>query len=454
MWLFYAVSWIVRDKLEDLNRSFRYFSEDIKEMSRKSSRTRFFPNTYLDYQENNAVNVDYKQIRSDILANVYVCAEEQKKVHHGIEGGLYVGTYGNAYTFYHLSKKSRFVHERADLLSAAVELITCGVATCAKSKAKDPSDECAFLLGKAGIYAVGAAVFFEAGKDDFAADCIKEYINVGCIVANESYASFGGDELFVGRAGYLCGALWLNRVFGRPVISQDVLHTICEAIMASGKRYSEEHNSRTLLMYHYYNTEYLGAAHGLCSILQMLLSCDSFLEKHKQAEREIKNTVDFFLKIQEPNGNFPAATDEIGQSRGSDELIHWCHGAPGVVYLLLKAYIRWHEPKYLTAAMKCGEIVWQRGLLKKGPGICHGVAGNGYVFLALYRATNDLRYLHRANQFAKFLKTEEFKKARVPDNPYSLYEGLAGTICFLADLMEPEDAAFPFFEFMPTLVEK
>lgn len=43
------------------------------------------------------------------------------------------------------------------------------------------------------------------------------------------------------------------------------------------------------------------------------------------------------------------------------------------------------------------------------------------------------------------MESDEFKKnARVPDNPYSLYEGLAGTACFLADLTEPSQAAFPF----------
>ena len=31
----------------------------------------------------------------------------------------------------------------------------------------------------------------------------------------------------------------------------------------------------------------------------------------------------------------------------------------------------------------------------------------------------------------------------VPDHPYSLMEGLAGTLCFCCDLLHPELAAFP-----------
>jgi len=101
----------------------------------------------------------------------------------------------------------------------------------------------------------------------------------------------------------------------------------------------------------------------------------------------------------------------------------------------------------LNACILAGELVWNKGLLLKGPGICHGVAGNGYVFLILYRLTNNPKYLYRALQFMNFLTHEEFlKHARVPDRPYSLFEGIAGTICFLIDLGEPTNAIFPFMD--------
>ena len=54
--------------------------------------------------------------------------------------------------------------------------------------------------------------------------------------------------------------------------------------------------------------------------------------------------------------------------------------------MLAKAYLVFgKEEKYLIGALNCGECVWRKGLLKKGPGICHGIAGSGYVFLTLYR---------------------------------------------------------------------
>jgi hypothetical protein len=81
-------------------------------------------------------------------------------------------------------------------------------------------------------------------------------------------------------------------------------------------------------------------------------------------------------------------------------------------------------------------------------GICHGIAGNGYVFLVIYNLLNqkEPKYLYRAVKFAEFLKDPQFlQEAKRPDSPYSLYEGIAGTACFVLDLLQPEKAEFPFF---------
>lgn len=96
---------------------------------------------------------------------------------------------------------------------------------------------------------------------------------------------------------------------------------------------------------------------------------------------------------------------------------------------------------------KAADLIWEKGLLKKGPGLCHGVAGNGYAFLVLYRLTENPKYLYRAMQFAYFLESTEFAEfLHKPDRPWSLYEGLAGTVCFLVDLLHSENTAFPFMD--------
>lgn len=55
------------------------------------------------------------------------------------------------------------------------------------------------------------------------------------------------------------------------IISNSRVKKVIDCIIDSGRRYAERHKSPAPLMYQYYNVEYLGAAHGLMGILQMLL---------------------------------------------------------------------------------------------------------------------------------------------------------------------------------------
>lgn len=179
----------------------------------------------------------------------------------------------------------------------------------------------------------------------------------------------------------------------------------------------------------------------------MLISFPVFLQENPEAANLIRTTIDFYLTLQDHAGNFPCAMDETGNN-ARHELVHFCHGAPGAVYLFAKAFKLYKDDKYLQACIKCGDLVWTKGLLRKGPGICHGVAGSGYVFLIINQLLEgrDPKHVYRATKFAEFVDNPQFlREARRPDNPYSLYEGWAGTVCYLMDLLQPDTAEFPFF---------
>lgn len=122
--------------------------------------------------------------------------------------------------------------------------------------------------------------------------------------------------------------------------------------------------------------------------------------------------------------------------------MHWCHGAPGAVQALCKAYERTGDRTLLDAAAAASDVVWQRGLLRKGPGLCHGLAGNGYAFLALHRATQGAsgRHLHRAQQFARaIVHRQALLGDAVPDvtskMSVGLMDGVSGVVCFLVDVV-------------------
>lgn len=360
------------------------------------------------------------------------------------DGGLYVGCAGVAYALYYLAVSEPFADMKDPLLSKAREYLDAAIAYANKKK-KD--NDCAFLLGGAGSYAVGSVICDAMGQGSLAHDLRSKYQSLAAACQPVNFLRNGSDELFVGRAGYICGALFLNHAYHQPVISRESLFALCHSTIRSGREYSKKHRSKSPLMYAYYDTEYLGAAHGLSSILQMMLSCPDFLKSDPSAEQDVHLAVDFMLSLMQSNGNIAPGMDEVKHRRPEgEELVHWCHGAPGIVYLFAKAYLYYKDARYLDACLRCGELTWQQGLLRKGPGICHGIAGSGYVFLLLYRLTGNEQHFHRALCFAGFMQTAEFRQARTPDSPYSLYEGIAGTICFLTDLMQPHRAHFPFFD--------
>ena len=117
----------------------------------------------------------------------------------------------------------------------------------------------------------------------------------------------------------------------------------------------------------------LGAGHGLSLILLALLNFPECYVGNPSVENDIKSSIDYILSCEQENGNYPPVPNECRDDW--NELVHWCHGAPGIIYVLAKAFLIWKDERYLSAALRCGELIWKRGLLKKGPGICHGIAG-------------------------------------------------------------------------------
>ncbi|XP_052530268.1 lanC-like protein 3 [Tympanuchus pallidicinctus] len=408
---------------------------------------RCFANRFDDYAGSLAAAPDKEAAVPLVTATIERILKELPPLGGGAEGGprvcqggLYGGVAGVAYMLYHVAQCPLFAPSREAYLRAARRVVDACLRYQEAGGEADADTRAAFLLGGAGVYAVAALVYRALGLPDFARP-LGKFRELSEVCAPLSFLECGSDELFVGRAGYLCAALVLKQRLGMEVLTPAQIKSICLAILESGKQYAVKKRKPFPLMYSYYGTEYLGAAHGLSSILQMLLSYFEYLQP---ADQELVwQSVDFLMD-QEQNSNWPP---ELGETiERENELVHWCHGAPGIAYLFAKAYLVSKKPQYLDTCIRCGELTWQKGLLKKGPGICHGVAGSAYVFLLLYRLTGNSKYIYRAQRFAEFLFTEEFKAgSRALESVYSLYEGFSGTVCFLTDLLQPNQAEFPLF---------
>ena len=109
--------------------------------------------------------------------------------------------------------------------------------------------------------------------------------------------------------------------------------------------------------------------------------------------------------------------------------MQWCHGAPGIVGTL--APLLDEEP-----AVAGGELTWHAGPLRKGAGLCHGTAGNGYAFLALLERTGDERWLVRARAFAMHAAAQLERSRSESGGRHTLWTGDLGTALYLADCVD------------------
>lgn len=298
-----------------------------------------------------------------------------------------------------------------------------------------------FLCGDAGPLAIGAVVSYKLEDHKIFDFCIRKLMAFVKVVKNTS--SDLPNEYMYGRAGFLFALLYVNKHVSPPPFSESSIKSIITAILSSGEKLAKhlKIEGDCPLMYEWHDTKYLGAAHGVSGIIYLLLQARQYLTE-EELTTLIKPTIAFLSTLRFPTGNFPSS---IGQGR-TDKYVQWCHGAPGFLYMYCEAYRTFGERQYLYAAEKCSDVIWFRGILKKGYSLCHGVAGNAYCFLEMFQTTKEDKFLYRAIKFAEYcLDYTKQKEEHSPDRPVSLYEGISGPMYLLLDIQDPENAKFPGF---------
>ncbi|KAI0353316.1 hypothetical protein OH77DRAFT_619046 [Trametes cingulata] len=297
-----------------------------------------------------------------------------------------------------------------------------------------------------------------------------------------------GCEVLYGRAGLLKPKDKVVRAV-EGLCSDENIKALVDDIIRRGelgaKRYmheleEDERAKAPPLMWKWHGSRYLGAAHGAVGILHVVLHAPSrIIAPHWS---KILSTVEWLLAIQDPSGNWPtkagrhmtyvsggaAAQTEskrIGVDEESDDaLVQWCHGATGFL-MLFSALLRRaalspnacplsesQRVSIVAAMQRAGELVYTRGLLRKGIGLCHGVSGSVYALLAVSDALDPhashphsaqefhgeywlLRAAHLAELATGYQGMTQRGEMKVPDRPYSLYEGIAGMCCAWAEVL-------------------
>jgi lanthionine synthetase-like protein len=185
----------------------------------------------------------------------------------------------------------------------------------------------------------------------------------------------------------------------------------------------------------------LGPAHGFVGNVYALTSGE-LLDTARRAEVESRAvTAAIKYALQDgPHAQWPAVL-EPRPERSHEVSTQWCHGAPGIVASL--AGIATEDGEFTRLLVAGGELVWTAGPLVKGPGLCHGTAGNGYAFLKLFQRTGDELWLSRARAFAMHaIEQVDRARSKLGRGRFTLWTGDLGTALFLASCIEAS-AAIP-----------
>ncbi|KAL4748173.1 hypothetical protein BDW72DRAFT_196011 [Aspergillus terricola var. indicus] len=304
----------------------------------------------------------------------------------------------------------------------------------------------------------------------------------------------GADEVLFGRAGLLWALLNIRaaatdlphaqmKIF-QPIISHipEIVRLIIDAGREGAAKYKKSHGKTDALplMWPWKPGYYgVGWAHGLCGIIPILLACDldELANDAEDCLPEIGGTISALCRICiAHNGHLPTKIPHRSSSSRQSPLVQICHGAPAILSLLgcalkhTELVLEHWEPNWNRAVRLATDRVWEQGLLSKGGGLCHGIAGNAWPLLLLhdvfeYNGTvldkarqnytarvSDLDttegplsgdlFLSRAiammlyaRETLPYMASPEAasNNHRMPDNPYSLFEGLSGTVCAWAE---------------------
>lgn len=211
---------------------------------------RYFQNVFSDSQDV-VLNYPYYAVMKNKTHSLMKCIS--KNTPSTSNNDLYTGTSGIAFMYYRLATTDSYDTSMcATFLKKAVELLKL------KELKYNEKKLCQFICGDAGVNAIHAAVYHAIGDVKTSEIYLENFKKGFTICKPIDFYMPGGDELFVGRAGYLFGVIWLEKQIGQKIISEQDINELCLTIVESGRKYSRQNKSIFPLMYSYYNTEYLG----------------------------------------------------------------------------------------------------------------------------------------------------------------------------------------------------
>ena len=326
--------------------------------------------------------------------------------------GIYDGEAGMLWALLALARRG-FAATAPDVRTRITDVVARNLAVVQAGRWGNES----LMLGQSGVRLLA----WRADPTREAADAVAASV--------ERNAGHPANEMLWGVPGTLHAAAALHEATGDPRFAA-VWRAGARSVLAA--LHVDEELGCELWTQDLYDrrTRYLGAAHGFAGNAAALLRAQHLLDADERA-RLCETTVDTTLRtVLRANGraNWPALPRDETRL-----FVQWCHGAPGVILALAGLDDRRLDDVLLEA----GELVFDAGPLEKGPGWCHGTAGNGFALLKLHQRTGEPRWRERARRFAMHaIAQSDADAARHGIRRYSLWTGDAGVALFAAACLD------------------
>ena len=331
---------------------------------------------------------------------------------------LYVGAAGVLWGLDELRRRGHAESKRdlAELAVRNVEVFRARPDIAKWAKLPGPP-ESGFMLGESGILLVAYRLAPSAQlADDLLA---RVRANVETDV----------NEIFWGAPGTLIAARLMHEWTG-DARWRDAVRDTAEAVWSrreddglwTGRLYGQEVKGLT-------------PAHGLVGNVQALRPVLD-AKRRRQLERDTNAILERTAVVEGGFANWPPRDRPALAGPDAQIRVQWCAGAPAMV---IGAADYLDEDLFLKGV----ELTWHVGpkSLEKGPGICHGTAGNGYAFLKAFARTGDELWLERARTFAVHALEQV---ERLPGR-YSLWTGGVGVALYAASCIDAR-TDYPFFD--------
>ncbi len=192
---------------------------------------------------------------------------------------------------------------------------------------------------------------------------------------------------------------------------------------------------------------YLGLVHGFAGNAYALLKGHQYYPLDKSVIENLNATFIQTATQTTQHANWNPYLEKPADCTLTNALLHVCHGAPAMILGLSEL---WHlgTDETRNLFVKAAQLIWDAGPLNKPWGLCHGTAGNGYVFLKLFSFTQDELWLDRAKKFAMHAIEQsqqaevEYKQIRT-----DAWCGDMGLVLYLQSCLEG-DANFPMLDYL------